>query len=129
MTSGNPESPPRLANERCTVYYTAALAILSFIFLLGSLRTNLIFVLIFISAMCGFCFASAGLYYNSVGETGKGTKYIVATGAGFFAADMLGFYLFLGMMFEIMELPFPTPPVWDLSTVVKPKSRKVVKEE
>lgn len=45
--------------------------------------------------------------------------------AGFFAADVLGWYLFLGMMIATMELPLPDPPVFDLSTVIKPKSRKV----
>jgi uncharacterized protein len=112
-----------------TRYYPIALGILSIIFLLGALRTNLIFVLIFVSATTGFGFAAASLFYSAQGKTSIATTCLVGTGAGFFAADMLGWYLFLGMIIETMELPLPSLPVFDLSNVVKPKRKSAEKME
>lgn len=71
---------------------------LSFVFLLGSLRTNLVFVLIFVAATLGFSFASAGLWYTAAGNMALGNKFVVATGACFFAADILGWYLLFAIM-------------------------------
>jgi uncharacterized protein len=96
---------------------------LSLIFLLGALRTNLIFVLIFVSATTGFGFAAAALFYTADGKADIAATCLVATGAGFFAADMLGWYLFLGMIIDTMELPLPSPPVFDLTNVIKPKKK------
>jgi hypothetical protein len=96
--------------------------LLSFVFLLGSLRTNLIFVLLFVSATTAFGFGTAGVYYTGTGNP-SATWCIVATGACFFACDVLGWYLFLAQMIQMMELPFPDLPVFDLSTVIKAKSR------
>lgn len=91
--------------------------------MLGALRTNLVFVLIFVSATTGFGFAAAALFYTAEGKTEIATTCLVGTGAGFFAADMLGWYLFLGMIIETMELPLPSLPVFDLTTVIKPKKK------
>lgn len=71
---------------------------LSFIFLVGSSRTNLVFVLIFVAATMGFSFASAGLWYTAAGNMSLGNKFVVATGGCFFAADLFGWYLLLAVM-------------------------------
>ena len=104
-------------------FYPIALGMLSFIFLICSLRTNAIFVAIFIFATIGFGFASASLWYTGQGQAATGVTMIVGCGACFFAADLLGWYLFAAIMFATMELPLPDLPVFDLSTVVKAKSR------
>jgi uncharacterized protein len=112
-----------------TGYYPIALGILSIIFLLGALRTNLVFVLIFVSATTGFGFAAGALFYTAQGRTEIASTCLVGTGAGFFAADMLGWYLFLGMVIDTMELPLPSLPVFDLSNVVKAKKKSPEKIE
>lgn len=99
------------------------------IFLLGALRTNLIFVLIFVGATTGFGFAAAALFYTALGRAEIASTCLVGTGAGFFVADMLGWYLFLGMIIETMELPLPSLPVFDLTNVIKPKKKKAEKME
>lgn len=106
-----------------TGFYPIALGMLSFLFLICSIRTNAIFVLIFICATCGFSFAAAGLFYTAAGAAATGTTMVVACGACFFAADLLGWYLLFAIMIQIMELPVPDLPIFDLSTVVKAKSR------
>ncbi|KAK3055619.1 hypothetical protein LTR09_003540 [Extremus antarcticus] len=119
---GNPYSPgPTFAAG--FGFYPLSLALLSFLFLICSLRTNAIFVLIFVFATCGFSCAAAGLWYTAAGAAATGTNLIVATGALFFVADLLGWYLLFAIMIATMELPVPDLPVFDLSTVIKAKSR------
>jgi uncharacterized protein len=104
------------------VYYPVALLLLSVVFLLGSLRTNLIFVLLFVSASTAFGFGTAGVYYTGTGDP-NAAWCLVATGACFFACDVMGWYLFTAQMIQMMELPLPDLPVFDLSNVIKAKSR------
>jgi hypothetical protein len=99
------------------------MCILSIIFLLGSLRTNGVFVLIFIFASIGFGLGSGAFFHLAHGNTATGL------GACFFATGVLGFYFLTAMMIAIMELPIPDLPVFDMSTVIKPRSRAVMKEE
>ncbi len=96
---------------------------LSFLFLFCSIRTNLVFVLIFICATIGFALAAASNFYAAIGSTVASGNLLVATGGIFLAADLLGWYLAFAQMFAIMELPLPDIPVMDLSQIVKPKSR------
>lgn len=104
-------------------FYPLCLGILSLIFLIGSLRTNLVFVLIFVCATIGFCFAAAAFWFTAQGAMAYGTELVVWTGACFFAACMLGWYLLLSIVVATMELPVPNLPVFDLSTVIPAKSR------
>ncbi|KAH9838167.1 membrane protein [Teratosphaeria destructans] len=103
-------------------FYPLSLCLLSFLFLICSVRTNLVFVLIFILATLGFGFATGGFFDLALNEMAFGTKLIVATGACFFGAAVLGWYLLAAIMFELQELPIPSLPVFDLSERVKPKS-------
>jgi len=50
------------------------------------------------------------------------------TGAYFFPAGVLGFYLVLALIVAIMELPTDLP-VLDKSTAIKPRMRGMIKEE
>ncbi|CEJ90113.1 hypothetical protein VHEMI05917 [[Torrubiella] hemipterigena] len=104
-------------------FYPLALGMLSLVFLLGSLRTNLVFVMIFVCAILGFSFASAGLFYGAAGNMASSEMFVKATGGAFFAADMLGWYLLFAIVIAIMELPVPDLPVFDLSNVIKARSR------
>jgi hypothetical protein len=105
------------------------MGILSFLFLLGSLRVNGVFVLIFLFVTIGFGLGAGAFFHLGRGNVALGTKLATGTGACFFAASVLGFYFFLALIVAIMELPIPDPPVFDLSTVIKAKSRAVLKRE
>ena len=100
---------------------------LSFIFLICSLRTNIIFVGVFVMATIGFSFASATLWFTAEGNTAYAGTMSVATGACFFVADLLGWYLLAALLFAIMELPIPGIPVVDLSTIIKAKGSRDAK--
>lgn len=102
---------------------------LSFIYLIGSLRTNGIFFLIFVLATIGFGFGAGGFFQLAQGNTVIGGRCVVGLGACFFAADLLGWYLLLAAIIQIMELPIPDLPVFDLSTVIKARPRGVPKNK
>jgi hypothetical protein len=110
-------------------FYLLAMGILSFIFLLGSLRVNGVFVLIFLFVTIGFGLGAGAFFNLGKANVALGTKLATGTGACFFAASVLGFYFFLALVIAIMELPVPDLPVFDLSTVIKAKSRGVLKQE
>ncbi|KAF2024492.1 GPR1/FUN34/YaaH-class plasma membrane protein [Setomelanomma holmii] len=110
-------------------FYLIAMGILSFLFLLGSLRVNGVFVLIFLVVTIGFGLGAGAFFHLGKGNVALGNKLATGTGACFFAASVLGFYFLLALIIAIMELPIPDPPVFDLSTVIKPKSRAILKEE
>ena len=105
------------------------MCILSFIFLIGSLRTNLVFVFIFIFATIGFGLGAGAFFHHAHGNTVVGLRLAKGLGACFFATGVLGFYFLLALVVAIMELPIPDIPVFDMSTVIKAKSRGVLKEE
>jgi hypothetical protein len=105
------------------------MCILSFIFLMGSLRTNLVFVFLFIFATIGFGLGAGAFFHISQGNVVTGARLAKGLGACFFATGVLGFYFLLALMIAIMELPIPDLPVFDMSTVIKARPRTVAKEE
>lgn len=105
------------------------MCVLSFIFLVGSVRTNVVFILIFIFATIGFGLGAGAFFHLSRGNIVLGTRLSTGLGACFFATGVLGFYFLLALVVAIMELPIPDIPVGDMSTVVKAKTRGVVKGE
>jgi hypothetical protein len=96
---------------------------LSFAFLLGSFRTNLVFVLIFVAATIGFGMAAGAFWQIAKGNPTLGNTLLKGVGGSFFFADILGWYLFFGSIIALMELPIPDLPVFDLSTVIKARPR------
>lgn len=105
------------------------MGMLSFVYLVGSLRTNGCFALIFLVATIGFELGGAGFFLLSYGHAAAGGRCIVGLGACFFVADLIGWYLLLGAVIQIMELPIPDLPVLDLSTRIKARPRGMVKQE
>lgn len=97
------------------------MTILSFIFLVGSLRTNLVFFLIFICATAGFGTATGAEWQLAQGYNMEGSRLWVVTGGFFMAASFLGWYMLLSVICAIMEIPYITLPVVDLSTHIRAK--------
>jgi uncharacterized protein len=99
------------------------MGVLSFVFLIYSLRTNIVFVLIFISATLGFLLA-AGAFWTTAEGMSVGATLLVGTGGSFFAAAMFGWYLLAVIMWATLDLQwFGQLPVGDLSTVIKGRSQ------
>jgi hypothetical protein len=116
-------------------FFILFMAVLSFIFLICSFRTNAVFVVVFLGATIGFGLATASLWMDALGNAAQGATLIkvpfplvkfqyevtnISQGAGgsFFVAAMAGWYLLAALMFAILDMPFGLP-VGDLSTVIK----------
>lgn len=99
------------------------MTMLSFIFLICSLRTNVAFVLVFTGATMGFGFAAGAFWNLAMGNATLGGLCLKAAGGSFFACVMFGWYLLFAIMMASVDMPFAVP-VGDLSTVIKGMSEK-----
>lgn len=121
------------------------MAVLTFIFLICSLRTNLVFVAIFFSLWFCFMLLTAAFWTLAKDFTGNAKlaqKLTVvcalsfslcmktmkltcsqAGGACGFVTCMAGWYILLAVLLAIVDFPIQIP-VGDLSTVIKGKSEK-----
>jgi succinate-acetate transporter protein len=104
----NPTSPSQtqtLAFLASYAFYAFFMGVLSFVFLICSLRTNVFFVLIFTGATLGFVLAAAAFCTSAKGMA-VGVTLLVGTGGSFFAAAMFGWYSLAVIMFATLDLPW-----------------------
>lgn len=104
-------------------FYALSMTLLSFIFTICSLRTNIVFVLVFITATMGFGFATGAFWTLALGNISFGTTLVKGAGGSFFACVMFGWYLLFAIMMAAVDMPFLVP-VGDLSTVITGMSER-----
>ncbi|KAF4977554.1 hypothetical protein FZEAL_5925 [Fusarium zealandicum] len=107
-------------------FWLVFMGVLSFIFFVCSLRTNVVFAVIFFSLMfCFWCLAAAfwALADDFTGNAVKAQKLTTAGGAFGFVTCMAGWYIFIAVLFAIVDFPIQIP-VGDLSSVIKGHSEK-----
>lgn len=110
-------------------FWLLFMGVLTFVFLICSLRTNVVFVTIFFSLMfCFFMLTAAfwALAADIVGNATLANRLIVGGGAFGFITCMAGWYILLAVLLAIVDFPIQIP-VGDLSTVIKGKSEKARK--
>lgn len=100
-----------------------SMGILCLIYLVCSMRTNLVFFLIFFTLVPAFGLL-AGTFLNlAEGNTTTAAKCQEAAGAFAFVTCILGWYIFFAIMLAAVDFPFSLPIV-DLSGLVKGASEK-----
>ena len=67
--------------------------------------------------------ATGAFWAIAKNDMAYGQTLLEWTGGFFFAASLLGWYLFFGSIITTMELPIPDLPVFDMSAVVKARKR------
>jgi succinate-acetate transporter protein len=129
--AGQPESA-----GMATVGFTASFAfflvfmgVLCFIYLICSLRTNVVFVVIFFTLVIAFGLL-AGAYWQIANALGGDTaalalssRLLKAAGAFTFVTCMAGWWIFFAIMLAALDFPIQIP-VGDLSTMIKGFSEK-----
>jgi succinate-acetate transporter protein len=125
-----------------TVGFTASFAfflvfmgVLCLIYLVCSLRTNIVFVIIFFTLVLAFGLL-AGAYWQNANAIGKGDasaaalagRLQIAAGACTFVTSMAGWWIFFAIMLAALDFPFQIP-VGDLSTMIKGASEKAKAKE
>ncbi|EME44297.1 hypothetical protein DOTSEDRAFT_71958 [Dothistroma septosporum NZE10] len=111
-------------------FFLVFMGVLCFVYLILSLRTNLVFFLIFLFLVPSFAMLAAAFFALGADYTGNAARahtYVLTAGALTFVVDMLGWYIFFAIMLASLDFPFQLPVV-DLSRFIKGASDKAKKD-
>lgn len=86
-----------------------AMAMLCLVFLVCSIRTNLVFFLIFFTLVPAFGLLAAAFLHLAKGRTHLAFKCQEAGGAFAFVTSLLGWYIFFAIMLASVDFPFDLP--------------------
>jgi succinate-acetate transporter protein len=118
-------------------FFLVFMGVLCLIYLICSLRTNVVFVVIFFTLVLAFGLLAGTFWFNSqaYAETPANASTMayamrlqIAAGACVFVTSMAGWYIFFAIMLPALDFPFQIP-VGDLSTMIKGYSDKVKAKE
>ncbi len=106
-----------------TGFYLCFLALLTFIYLFLSIRTNLVFFMIFLTLDIALWLLVGTYWKLAEGDTATALKLQYAAGAFTFTFCMFGWYLLIAILLVTLDFPFGLP-VFDLSTRIPSASDK-----
>ncbi|KAM0745721.1 hypothetical protein T439DRAFT_330454 [Meredithblackwellia eburnea MCA 4105] len=98
-------------------------AIITFVYLIASLRTNMVFVLLFIFLEITFDLLIAAFWNIAHAKVANLTNILHAAGAFAFLTAAMGWYLLIVLVFGSTGIPFALP-VGDLSNFMTPRKRE-----
>ncbi|KAK4496990.1 hypothetical protein PRZ48_011439 [Zasmidium cellare] len=104
-------------------FFLLFMGLLCFVYLICSLRTNLILFMILLPLPAAFSCLAGAFWYNGQGEMAYAMALQKAGGALAFVTCMFGWYLFSALMLASIDAPFALP-VFDLSTKIKGASQR-----
>jgi uncharacterized protein len=107
-------------------FFQVYMGVLCFVYLIIALRTNIVFVLIFLLLVPAF--ACLAQFFFLIGEGTVNLTYQHAAGGLTFAVSLLGWYLFLVQLLAAVDFPLNLP-VGDLSGLIKGASERAQKQE
>jgi len=121
-----PPGPEEFASS--FAFFFMVMALVTFFFVIASLRTNVVFVLVFLFIDLAFVMLMATYWTLAEGMASVSHKCQIAAGAFIFVFCVFGWYLFLNLILLAVDFPVNLP-VGDLSTRFKGASeRKKVKK-
>lgn len=85
------------------------MALLCLVYLVCSIRTNLVFFLIFFTLVPAFCLLCGAFLNAAKGNARVALKCQEAAGAFTFVTCILGWYIFLAIMLASVDFPFDLP--------------------
>ncbi|KAL2205720.1 GPR1/FUN34/YaaH-class plasma membrane protein [Sarocladium strictum] len=107
-------------------FWLVFMCMITFIFLICSVRTNVAFVVLFTSLTLTFALLAAAFFLNADNITANAStagKLVVGGGACLFVVSLAGWYIFVALMLAVVDFPIQIP-VGDLSSVVRGKSER-----
>lgn len=104
------------------------MGLLSFIYLICALRTNLVFVAIFLGLLMTFVVLAGSYWQLASGNGAIAQKLQVAAGAFGFMATIAGWWIFFAQMLASVDFPFQIP-VGDISHLITPMSERIKQKE
>ncbi|CAD6453192.1 126057ba-d989-45a1-beb3-9f1c505d3a35 [Sclerotinia trifoliorum] len=116
-------------------FFLIFMGVLSLIYLVCSLRTNVVFVIIFFTMVVAFGLLSAtylhtanGIGNRDAGQLALAGRLQIAAGATLFVTALAGWWIFFAIMLAALDFPFQIP-VGDLSTLIKGASERQKSKE
>ncbi|KAH8702205.1 plasma membrane ammonium transporter [Talaromyces proteolyticus] len=107
-----------------TGLYYVTLALITFVYLICSIRTNICLFLALFFLVLTYSLYAAVYFYNALGDFGFAGKLEIVAGAFNFILCIPIWYIFIVQMLESIDFPIVLP-VGDLSEVVKGRRQKV----
>jgi succinate-acetate transporter protein len=104
-------------------FYFLFVGILSLVFLICSVRTNIVFMGIFLGLVIDFSLLAGTYWQVGNGNAALAGRLQIAAGAVLLGVAMLGWYIFMAVMLVAVDFPFDLP-VGDLSAVIKGGSER-----
>jgi len=106
-------------------YFHVYMGVLCFVYMVVALRTNIVFVGIFLTLVCAFSCLSA--YFFEIAQGTVNLKLQHAAGGLTFVTSLLGWYLFFVQLLAAVDFPLNLP-VGDLSGFIKGASERAKAE-
>ncbi|KAI8724146.1 hypothetical protein NCS52_00272300 [Fusarium sp. LHS14.1] len=106
-------------------FWLLGMVILALVYLVCSLRTNVVFVIIFATLVPALCLLTGAFWVwaeDYPGNTKLALRLCEGAGACLFVTCFAGWYILVAMMFAILDFPVQIP-IGDLSNVFVRKSR------
>ena len=85
------------------------MGVLCLIYMICSLRTNIVFFGIFATLVPGFGCLAGAFWQTALGNVAIATKLQIAAGALTFITDMLGWWIFFAILLASLDFPFQLP--------------------
>ncbi|TGO33701.1 hypothetical protein BHYA_0231g00130 [Botrytis hyacinthi] len=116
-------------------FFLIFMAVLCLIYLVCSLRTNVVFVIIFFTLVVAFSLLTS-VYWHTANGIGNidatqlelANRLQIAAGATLFVTSLAGWWIFFAIMLAALDFPFQIP-VGDLSTLIKGASEREKSKE
>lgn len=106
-TAGSGLNAPEFNNS--LGFFLLWMGVLSLIYLVCALRTNLVFVIIFFTLVPAFSLLCAGFWYIALGNVTRASTCIIAGGAFAFVTCMCGWWIFFAILLAALDFPFQIP--------------------
>ena len=104
------------------------MALLSTIFLVCSLRTNAIFVIIFLMLSSTFSLLAGAFWTESEGKASLYNSLVKGAGGVSFVGTLAGWYLLVVIMLATLEFPLDLP-IGDLTGLIRGANDKPTNKE
>lgn len=104
-------------------FFFIAMAIMCFVYMICSLRTNFVFFMIFFTLVMAFSLLTGAYLELNNGNVSRAGKLQEAGGAFAFITCLFGWWIFIAIMLASLDFPFSIP-VGDLSGIMKGASER-----
>jgi hypothetical protein len=90
-------------------FFFISMAIMCFIYLICSIRTNMVFFMIFLTLVLAFACLAGSFFEANNGHAVLAARLQVAGGAFAFCTTLFGWWIFIAIMLASLDFPFSVP--------------------